>query len=69
MSQSQWLSLEALPSLLLQGPQFGTRSNGAMKGDVSKAYNSSKLARAAATLACTTTYAKSKTSVSIPLAP
>ena len=45
------------PPCLLQGPQFGTRSKGAMKGDVSKAYNSSKLARAAATLACTTTYA------------
>ena len=56
------------PPSLLQGPQFGTRSKGAMKGDVSKAYNSSKLARAAATLACTTTYAAGKTSVSIPLA-
>ena len=56
------------PPPYFRGPQFGTRIKGAMKGDVSKAYNSSKLARAAATLACTTTYAAGKTSVSIPLA-
>ena len=56
------------PLPYFRGPQFGTRSKGAMKGDLSKAYHSSNSLGRAATLACTTTYAAGKPSVSIPLA-
>ena len=56
------------PPPYFRGPRFGTRSKVEIKGELSKACNSSNSLGQAATLACTTTYAAGKTSVSIPLA-